>query len=155
MTARTPVVVEPLGKPAPVATRVRDAIHLVQFDIFPNRLTLPYPHDEIFSGYEEDALSIRDGYTGMGEGGSSFYLETQLGLCKLGWNPGPRRGKEGAIEKHIAEKWHIIALQEAKEYLEHEYLTSHFYVTQLWWLCCPVQQGHFSLKHQGYLHLPP
>ena len=34
------------------------------------------------------------------------------------WNPGPRRVK-----------WHMIALQEAIEYLEHEYLTSHFHVT--------------------------
>ena len=40
------------------------------------------------------------------------------------WNPGPRRGKEGAIEKHIAGKWHIITLQEAIEYLEHELLTN-------------------------------
>ena len=42
---------------------------------------------------------------------------------------GPRRGKEGAIENHIAVKWHIIALQEASEHLEHDYLTSYFYVT--------------------------
>ena len=31
------------------------------------------------------------------------------------WNPGPRREKEGAIEKHVAGKWHIIALQEATD----------------------------------------
>ena len=44
-------------------------------------------------------------------------------------NPGPWRGKEGAIEKHIAVKWHVIALHEAIEYLQHDCLTSHFYVT--------------------------
>ena len=42
---------------------------------------------------------------------------------------GPRRGKEGAIEKHIAVKWHIITLQEAIEHLDSEYLTNRFYVT--------------------------
>ena len=45
------------------------------------------------------------------------------------WNPGPRRGKPGAIEEHIAGKWHIIALQEAIEYLQHECLMNHFYIT--------------------------
>ena len=44
-------------------------------------------------------------------------------------NPGPRRGKEGAIEKHIAVKWHIVTLQEAIEYLEHELLTNRSHVT--------------------------
>ena len=33
------------------------------------------------------------------------------------WNPGPRRGKGGAIEKHFAVKWHIITLLESIEYL--------------------------------------
>ena len=42
--------------------------------------------------------------------------------------PRPLRGK-GAIEKHIAGKWHIIALQEAIEYLDREYLTNRFCVT--------------------------
>ena len=45
------------------------------------------------------------------------------------WNPGPRRGKAGAIESHIAGKWHIITLQEAIEYLEHDFLTNRFHVT--------------------------
>ena len=47
----------------------------------------------------------------------------------LSWNPGPRRGKPGAIEKHTAGKWHFIALQEAIEYLQHECLMNHFYIT--------------------------
>ena len=33
--------------------------------------------------------------------------ERRLNVYK--WNP-PRRGKEGAIEKHIAGKWHFITL---------------------------------------------
>ena len=45
------------------------------------------------------------------------------------WNPGPRRGKEGAIEKRIAETWHIIALQEAIEYVDHELFVNRFHVT--------------------------
>ena len=45
------------------------------------------------------------------------------------WNPGPRRGKPGAIEEHVAGKWHISALQEAIEDLQHEGLMIHFYIT--------------------------
>ena len=32
----------------------------------------------------------------------------QKRLSIYNWNPGPRRGKEGAIEKQIAGKWHTI-----------------------------------------------
>ena len=46
-------------------------------------------------------------------------LLEQTRLSVLSWNPGPRRGREGAIEEHIAGKWHVIALQEAIEYLQH------------------------------------
>ena len=35
----------------------------------------------------------------------------------------------GAIEEHIAGKPHIIALQEAIEYLQHECLMNHFFIT--------------------------
>ena len=41
---------------------------------------------------------------------------------------GLRRGKEGAIEKRIARKWHIITLQEAIEYVDHGLLTNRFHV---------------------------
>ena len=44
------------------------------------------------------------------------------------WNPRPRRGKEGAVEKQTAGKWHIITLQEATEYVDHELLTNRFHV---------------------------
>ena len=45
------------------------------------------------------------------------------------WNPGPRRGKEDAFEKQIAEKWHIVTLQEASEYVDKGILTGRFHVT--------------------------
>ena len=45
------------------------------------------------------------------------------------WNLGPRRGKPGAIEEHIASKWHTFATQETVEYLQHECLMNHFYIT--------------------------
>ena len=38
-------------------------------------------------------------------------------------------GKEDAIEKQIAGKWHIITLQEASESVEHEILRERFHVT--------------------------
>ena len=53
----------------------------------------------------------------------------QKRLSIYNWNPGPRRGKEGAIEKQIAGKWHIITLQDAIEYVDHELLTNRFHVT--------------------------
>ena len=47
----------------------------------------------------------------------------------MSWNLGPRRGTPGAIEKHIAGKWHIIALPEAIEYLQLDSLTNHFHIS--------------------------
>ena len=45
------------------------------------------------------------------------------------WNPAPRRGKEVAFEKQIAGKWHVITLQEASDYVDHDILTGRFHVT--------------------------
>ena len=56
-------------------------------------------------------------------------LTEQKRLSIYNWNLGPRRGKEEAIDKHIAGKWHIITLQESIECLDHEYMTNRFYVT--------------------------
>ena len=53
----------------------------------------------------------------------------QKRLSIYNWNPGPRRGKEDAIEKQIARKWHIITLQEASEYVEHDILQERFHMT--------------------------
>ena len=55
-------------------------------------------------------------------------------LCKkrrsiYNWNPGPRRGKEGASKMEIAGKWHVITLLEAIEYVDHEFFTFRFHVT--------------------------
>ena len=50
-------------------------------------------------------------------------------MSMYNWNPGPWRGKEGAIEKQIAGKWHTITVQEAIEYVDHELLTNRFHVT--------------------------
>ena len=47
----------------------------------------------------------------------------QRRLSTYNWNPGPRRGKEDAFEQQIAGRWHIITLQDASEYVDHE--TSH------------------------------
>ena len=39
------------------------------------------------------------------------------------------RRKEDAFEKQIAGKWHVITLQEASEYADHDILTNRFHVT--------------------------
>ena len=62
-TRESAVFWEPLGAPVPPKTRVRNFAHPVQFGIFPKRLSLLYPDEEILSGYEEDVLSIRDGFS--------------------------------------------------------------------------------------------
>ena len=129
---------------------------------------MPYPDEEIPSGYEEDVSSIRDGFSVWVKTDPEFTLRRhivdvkgayaafreaparkhstsrqechfnndvpnrlteQKRLSVYNWNPGLRRGKEGAIEKHIAVKWRINTLQEAIEYREHELLTNRFHVT--------------------------
>ena len=61
---------------------------------------------------------------------------------------------EGAIEKHIAVKWHVIALPGGDRVpparVPHESLLHH----PPRWLCCPVQQGHHSLGHESQVHMP-
>ena len=56
-------------------------------------------------------------------------MTEQTRLSVSNWNPGPQRGKEGATGRHIAGKLHTITLQEAIEYLEHDFLTNRFHVT--------------------------
>ena len=46
----------------------------------------------------------------------------QTRISIFSWNP-------GVIEKHMAGKRHITALQEAIEYLQHECLSNHFYIS--------------------------
>ena len=54
----------------------------------------------------------------------------QKRLSIYNWNPGPRRGKADAFEKQIAGKWHIVTLQEASDYVEHDILQERFHVTR-------------------------
>ena len=75
---RTPMIVELLDTPASSTSRVRDAIHPVQFGIFPKRLLLPCPDDEILSGYEEDVSSMRDGHTAWVKADPACILERHL-----------------------------------------------------------------------------
>ena len=58
------------------------------------------------------------------------------------WNPGPRRGKEGASEKQIAGKWHVITLQESIEHVDHDIPTNRFHVTHYGGCAILLQQGH-------------
>ena len=53
----------------------------------------------------------------------------QKRLSIYNWNPGPRRGKDDAFENQNAGRWHVITLQEASEYVDHDILTSRFQVT--------------------------
>ena len=55
-------------------------------------------------------------------------LLEQTRISVLSWNLGPRRGKPGVIEEHIAGEWHNVALQETIEFLQHECLMNHFYI---------------------------
>ena len=54
-------------------------------------------------------------------------LQRRLSICSR--NPGPRRGKENAFDRQIAGRWHVITLQEASEYVDHDILTGRFHVT--------------------------
>ena len=53
----------------------------------------------------------------------------QRRLSIYNWNDGPRRGKEDAFDQQFAGRWHIITLQEASEYVDHELPTNSFHVT--------------------------
>ena len=66
----------------------------------------------------------------------------QKRLSIYNWNPGPRRGKEDAFEKQIAGKWHLITLQKASDYVEHEILHERLHVTHFCGLSGSLQQGH-------------
>ena len=171
-SSRAPRVPRPFGKcrehhcfhPKACAT----FFHPKQHGSFPDRLKLPYPDEEILSGYEEDVSSIRDGFTPWVKAEFKTVLErrtvdlrkvhaefreasprrhvtsyqeyhfdnnvlhlspVQKRLSIYNWNPGPRRGKEGAVEKQIPGRWHVITLQVAIAYVDHEHLTNRFHVT--------------------------
>ena len=59
----------------------------------------------------------------------SSQSHVQRKLSIYNWNPGPRRGREDAFEKQIARKWHIVTLQEASDYVDHDIFQERFHVT--------------------------
>ena len=50
-----------------------------QHSPFPERLKLPYPDEEILSGYEEDVSFIRDGFTVWVKADFNTVFETTCG----------------------------------------------------------------------------
>ena len=115
-------------------TRSFHFIYPKQFGAFPRRIVSPYPCREILSvtRVKSDPETIlkrpvvdskgiypayREAPARRHSPSSSGYHfdnnvpnrsaeQTRLSVCN--WNPGPPRGKTGAIESHIAGKWHII-----------------------------------------------
>ena len=84
----------------------------------------------------------------------SFYPKRLLEQTRLGilsWKPGPRRGREGAIEEHMAVKLardcssRSDSVSQAR--VPHE---SHLHYP-FRWLCF----RHLSLRHLCQVHLPP
>ena len=61
----------------------------------------------------------------------SSQSHVQRRLSIYNWNPWPRRGREDAFEKQITENWHIVTLQEASDYVDHDILQERFHVTHL------------------------
>ena len=78
----------------------------------------------------------------------------QKRLSIYNWNPGPRRGKEGAFEKQIAGKWNVITLQEAIEYVDHDILTNRFHVTHYGGCAILFNKDTFHPKYSSQVSLP-
>ena len=81
---------------------------------------------------------FRDAFERRQSSSSQTYVDNQYfssqslvqsRLSIYNWNPGPRRGKDDAFEKQIAEKLHIVTLQEASDYVDHDILQERFHVT--------------------------
>ena len=79
-----------------------------------------------------DAFERRQSSSSQTYGVNKYFSSqspVQKRLSIYHWNPGPRRGKEDAFENQIAVKWHIVTLQEASDYVEHDILQERFHVT--------------------------
>ena len=72
----------------------------------------------------------------------------QKRLSIYNWNPGPRRGKEDSFEKQIAVKWHIVTLQEASDYVDHDILQETISRDPLCGLRDSLRQGHLQPQHR-------
>ena len=121
--------------------RVYNFLHPKEHGLFPDRwncrtLTKRYCLDARKMSRSYEMLSLR-GWKQILTSSQEYHFENdvpnrspvQKRLSIYNWNPGPRRGREGAIEKQIAGKWHIITLQEAIEKVDHGLLTNRFHVT--------------------------
>ena len=81
-------------------------------------------------------------------------LTEQKKLRVYNWNPRPRCGKKGSLEEQIAEKWRIVTLHEAIQYMDHEFLTTRFHVTHDGSCAILFNRNFFLPSHQGHVHLP-
>ena len=61
----------------------------------------------------------------------------------------------GAIERHIAEKWHIITLQEGARAPRARFSDESLPCDSLWRVRGLVQQGYLLLGHQGLFNPSP
>ena len=59
---------------------------------------------------------------------ATAFSTKQKRLSVYKWNPGARRGNADAFVKQIAGKWHIITLQEATEYVDHNAFMKRFHI---------------------------
>ena len=64
--------------PLPHQKNARNSTHPKQLSPFPERLKLPYPDEEISSGYEEDVSFIRDRFTTWVKGDPNDILERHV-----------------------------------------------------------------------------
>ena len=79
-------------------------------------------------------------------------VQKRLSICN--WNPGPRRGKEDAFEKQIAGWLHVITLQEASEYVDHDIIYWSVPRDPLRRMRDSLQQGHLLPQDRRQIHLP-
>ena len=85
----------------------------------------------------------------------SYHAPVQKRLSIYNWNPGPRRGKEDAFDKQIVEKWHIVTLQEASDYVEHDIIHERFHVTHYAGCAILFNKDTFYPDNSVKSNLPP
>ena len=161
-------------------------IHPRQLSPFLERLKLPFPIDEILSGFEEIVSSGTDQFTAWvktdphdtlvqhmvdvqnavaefreaserrhdASSQTNRFTKTlstrspvRKRLSVYNWNPGPRRGRDDAFEKQIAVKWHIVTLQEASDYVDHDFLQERF--QGIYWntsTCRNLRRDRFAFR---------